>query len=506
MELIDRIRESQRLLRSAALANEAQVLNSLVLPLLASNGWDTYDPAQTRLEHKLGKGRVDLALFSPRSQAPKLLIEVKMIGKLDALTNRELSTKQILRYAFEEGTQFVVLTDGREWSFFLPAKPGTLDERRVRKVHLVGDDPREVEAVLHRYLNREDLQRDRAQQNAERDWQALRDADDLRSAIDRAWKALVAEPSSALISLIAQETKRRAHKLPDSRMIEGFIRSGFRLSSAPAPSSATPPTSLRQNLRTRDPTRGSKLTNPGTTWTYQGERRTAKTAREAFSDIVVQLYRDHGGTTFYSALRDKIRTKTKDHIAPSRRAADPHERAVTELPGGWYLNVWHSNETKKKYIAAACEVAGIEYGRDLEVEFALSSPGAPESQARRETDEERRQPVPDSARAITWLYFGKRRQEKNASDMYENVISQLYRDRGDVAFYQGLQKRIAGRTTKHIAESPGEAGSRKETIRTLPGGWYLNTNVNNSIKIKHIQSACDVAGIAYDHDLVIESQ
>ncbi len=89
--------------------------------------------------------------------------------------------------------------------------------------------------------------------------------------------------------------------------------------------------------------------------------------------------------------------------------------------------------------------------------------------------------------------------------MYQNVISQFYTDFGGVAFYRNLQKRIARRTTKHIAETPGDAGSRAVAIRQLPGGWYLNTNVSNKVKFQYLRSACDVAGIVYGRDLVIES-
>ena len=46
----------------------------------------------------------------------------------------------MFQYAFHEGVQFVILTDGQEWDFFLPAEQGDYAERRVYKLNIIERD------------------------------------------------------------------------------------------------------------------------------------------------------------------------------------------------------------------------------------------------------------------------------------------------------------------------------------------------------------------------------
>lgn len=87
-----------------------------------------------------------------------------------------------------------------------------------------------------------------------------------------------------------------------------------------------------------------------------------------YENIVGQLYRDHGGVAFYRRFRDKVATKTRSHIGESPKEADPPERSIRSLPGGWYLNVHSGNDQKARWIRIACECAGIEFGKELTVE------------------------------------------------------------------------------------------------------------------------------------------
>jgi len=82
-------------------------------------------------------------------------------------------------------------------------------------------------------------------------------------------------------------------------------------------------------------------------------------------------------------------------------------------------------------------------------------------------------------RAVTWSYFGQDRPEKNAADMYEHIVGQLYNDHGGVSFYRSFRDKIATTTRSHIGESPNEADPEGRSIRSLPGGWYLNVHSGN---------------------------
>jgi predicted type IV restriction endonuclease len=105
-------------LRQGRFQNEQAISQGIVLRLLQELGWDTWDTTIVCPEFKTGEGRVDFALCHPPKQ-PADFIEVKQPGKA------EDSVRQALEYAFHKGVPFVVLTDGRTWSFYLPAEQGS---------------------------------------------------------------------------------------------------------------------------------------------------------------------------------------------------------------------------------------------------------------------------------------------------------------------------------------------------------------------------------------------
>ena len=128
---------------------------------------------------------------------------------------------------------------------------------------------------------------------------------------------------------------------------------------------------------------------------------------------------------------------------------------------------------------------------------------APEGSAAKPAVESKRRSSP---RAVRWSYRGEDRPEKNAADMYEHIVAQLYEDHGGVAFYRRFRDRIATKKRFHLGESPKEADPEERSIRSLPGGWYLNVHSGNPQKVKWIRVACDCAGIGFDEDLIVELQ
>ncbi|HWA85365.1 MAG TPA: type I restriction enzyme HsdR N-terminal domain-containing protein [Opitutus sp.] len=132
-------------LRQGKFPNEQAISQGIVLRALQELGWDTWDTNVVWPEFQTGEGRADFALCHP-SAKPAIFIEVKQPGK------SEDSVRQALAYAFHSGVPFVILTDGRTWSFYLPAERGSYEERRVYKVDLFERSPSEAAAAFHRYL------------------------------------------------------------------------------------------------------------------------------------------------------------------------------------------------------------------------------------------------------------------------------------------------------------------------------------------------------------------
>jgi predicted type IV restriction endonuclease len=135
-------------LRQGRFPNEQAISQGIVLRVLQALGWDIYDTTSVWPEFQTGEGRADFALCHPPSK-PADFIEVKPPGKA------EDGVRQALEYAFHTGVPFIVLTDGKTWSFYLPAEQGSYEDRRVYKLDLFERPPTEAAETLRRYLARE---------------------------------------------------------------------------------------------------------------------------------------------------------------------------------------------------------------------------------------------------------------------------------------------------------------------------------------------------------------
>ena len=127
-------------------ANEAAVRQGIVLRLLQSLSWPTYDTQVVAPEYSVEGRRVDYALCHPPGK-PVAFIEVKQVGQSDGCE------RQLFEYAFHKGVPMAILTDGQEWHFFLPAEQGDYRERRVYKLDIVEREIEETVTRLQRYLD-----------------------------------------------------------------------------------------------------------------------------------------------------------------------------------------------------------------------------------------------------------------------------------------------------------------------------------------------------------------
>src|SRR5437870_7263273 len=134
-------------LREGRFPNEQAISQGIVLRILQELGWTTWDVSLVWPEYQTGEGRADFALCHPPTK-PTIFIEVKPPGKA------EDGVRQALDYAFHSGgVPFVVLTDGKTWSFYLTMEQGTYEDRRVFKLDLFERSSAEAAAKLTQYLS-----------------------------------------------------------------------------------------------------------------------------------------------------------------------------------------------------------------------------------------------------------------------------------------------------------------------------------------------------------------
>jgi len=205
-------------IKKGLFTNEAAISQGIVLRLLSSLKWPTYDTQIVFPEYALSGRRVDFALCHPPNK-PLVFIEVKPIGKSD------LGERQLFEYAFHTGVPMAILTDGREWHFFLPGEQGNYTERRLYKLDILERDIGEIEKRLKRYLDYERICFGTALEDARKDYRDIARDRDIKNTLPQAWMKLIDDEDDLLLELIADRTESLCGYKPDLDSVSDFLKS-----------------------------------------------------------------------------------------------------------------------------------------------------------------------------------------------------------------------------------------------------------------------------------------
>ncbi len=276
IKLIEDIRLN---LRAFAYPNEASISHGIVTHILQALGWNTASPAQLVPEYTVDRRRVDFALLGA-GRKPTVFIEVKGQG-LAAQGDR-----QLFEYAFHDGVPLCVLTDGAEWSFYLPGGQGSYEDRRVYRLQLDERSSEECQAILSRYLQRERVCSGRAYEDAQSDYRDAASRREAVAALPLAWHELLSEPDGTLMSLLSVKAESLCGFAPSEDDVLSFL---LQLSegqgSAPRPrTKISPAISLSAaTAQSAPPAAAPAESNSGLiSATLFGEAYSFETAKDAF--------------------------------------------------------------------------------------------------------------------------------------------------------------------------------------------------------------------------------
>jgi predicted type IV restriction endonuclease len=143
VNLINRLKEKLVKYKDLFVQNEAAVRYAIVNPFLRMLGWDIEDPEEVIPEYTNPRieGKADYALFIKEvSNIPIAFIEVKKLGGITGEIVREK-----LKYSFDSGVRYTIITDGNEWFLYDVFKPNVpFNERVVVSWRILQDDPYEI--------------------------------------------------------------------------------------------------------------------------------------------------------------------------------------------------------------------------------------------------------------------------------------------------------------------------------------------------------------------------
>ena len=362
------IREIRSRLASGDYTSEAAVSQGVVLRVLNELGWPTYDTQTVIPQYDVRGTRVDYALCHPSSK-PIVFIEVKK--SLDQ-GQRDKAQRQLFEYAFHQGVPVAVLTDGREWNFFLPSGHGNYTDRRVYKLDVSERNIEECASRLDRYLQYEAIRSGVAIDSIRRDYDDVARQREIRATLPRAWKQLVEDKDELLLDLIAEQVGRLCGYQPDANTVASFLKSTLSL-----PASVSSNSSFRPTPRQRAEDESASSPPPPQPsahgFVLDGKHESARNAKQVLVKVFEALIkRDPSFAERFAAL-PKHGTKRR-YLAQDRSSLFPErpdlmEKASQQLTNGWWLGTHFSRQSIGRVIEMACSVAQLRYGKDLRVEL-----------------------------------------------------------------------------------------------------------------------------------------
>lgn len=362
MSLEQDIQEIRDDIKAGRFTNEASVSQGIVIRLLTALSWPSYNTQIVCPEYPLEGKRVDYALCHPAGK-PIAFIEVKPIGQSEG------AERQLFEYAFHNGVPLAILTDGREWNFFLPAEQGDYGERRVYKLDIVERDIAECAFRLSRYLEYDAIASGAAIEAAREDLRSVSRDRQMRDTMPMAWAKLVEEEDGLLLELMADCVEDLCGYKPESETVARFLKDHV-LSGSPGatPQQPRPPVRATSSVAPADATQRPDIT---VGFVLDGQHYAAKNAIGVLVSVFETLSkRDATFLDRFAALpnqghKRRYLARNQNQINPG--SSDLARQYSKQLSSGWWLGTKYSRASIQGIIEKACAVADIEYGRELSV-------------------------------------------------------------------------------------------------------------------------------------------
>jgi len=353
-------------------SNEAAVSQGIVLRLLHSLGWPAYDTQVVWPEYALSGRRVDYALCHPPSK-PIAIIEVKQIGQSDG------AERQLFEYAFHDGVPLAILTDGRDWNFFLPGEQGDYVERRVYKLDIVDRDLSECTSRLSRYLGYDHVTSGAAMQAARDDYRNVSKERQIQATLPKAWSQIIKDEDEMLLEIVADRVETLCGFKPSPDVVASFLQK--HLLAEPAPKSqpirATNAPAPHYEPRVAPPTATPTLSRPvgqpsmaQIGFTLAGKFHPARNAIEVLRQLFEEL------TTIDPSFPDRFAGLPKHGRKRRYLARDQSElypghpdlcrEASTKLSSGWWLGTNCSRQSIRRIIEMARPIINDNRYRDFQ--------------------------------------------------------------------------------------------------------------------------------------------
>ena len=197
--------------------DEATTQTGIVLPMLQRLGWDVFSPKEVAPQYAVGNGRVDYALLPSRDK--KVLCEVKAPSE-----DLEKHQQQLVKYAFQEGAEIGVLTNGLAWWLYLPMLKVPWERRKFFTVDLMKQSPEDAAERLEVFLSKSNVRSGRAATVAEDAQRGREKKENIEQALPDAWCEIVSEPDDRVVSILCERAEKICGFRPATEEARVFIK------------------------------------------------------------------------------------------------------------------------------------------------------------------------------------------------------------------------------------------------------------------------------------------
>ena len=326
--------------------NQADVEDYAVRPLLLALGWPDQLGIIRRQYRPDKDSKVDFALCHPETKKPLVFIEAKS-------SSTELEHKgeqQILKYAFAKGTPLVIWTNGKIWKFYYSQGDDDWRQRCFYDLNICVDDREKSTFTLDRYLNfhtvvgnveafkdviQKDYKEARTEAHAHRE---------IENTLPEAWQRIVND--TLLIELLRETVKEMCGYQPTEERIQVFLK-------ALVPSHST------------SPTQDTSLPSGFRGFVLNGKRREHSYTIDILIGVFNELTRINSSFPNLFAQNDFNRYKSRCKCLAKNKNDLLDSKKTRQLESGWYIDTTFSREATISAIRAACQIASVEYGKDL---------------------------------------------------------------------------------------------------------------------------------------------
>lgn len=363
-ETVQRIKAG---LSVGSFGTEAEVSNGVVLPILQDLGWPVFDVAvvapQNAVPTLTPHGSRVVPDYQLRDQDTTLVtLEVKRVGGLDA--NAEI---QLFEQTFNNGVRFGVLTDGREWRFYLPfAATGdqvSYADRNVYTLHFLEQDDEECVVRLERYLSRDQVLRGLHLENAQTDLDSTVRVEAMQNVLPKAWEELLLSADASIVETLAGKVSELCGFEPDPDVCAAFLANQI-----------VSVTEVTVSAGDRSPVSAVAFQTPleSLGFVLRGQTIVCKSG----VDVLVQLLRNLASAdpTFLERLerRNPTNSRAVRYVARNKSYLystnpDKGETASQEIVPGWYVSTHRGLPDIERVIRVSCEVAGLNFGEDVAI-------------------------------------------------------------------------------------------------------------------------------------------